>query len=173
MENFKSKYIYLIFVLRVLLLSVLLSALSLVAFIGIPSLIKQGSIGKAIGLCLYGFGLVGYLLYMLGRSTFTERYDVVVENGVITLKDNFFGGHIKLDENFKGYSISNYFHRVSAYNFKTVIFYFENGLVVELPQFLYWNFKHIQPVLENCSLNYLGQEPFKWKNLISRKYFFK
>lgn len=173
MTDFNSKYIYPIFVLRLLLLVALLGAISLFVFIGIPSLTKQHSGLKAFGLISFGLLLFGYLMTMLGKSTLTQRYSVYITNGQTKLRDNILGRHISLDENFKGFSLSSYGDRRAIYDWQTLIFYFTNGDKIELPQFLYYNFKDIMPSLRDQQIPFLGQEPYKWKNLFSRHYYFE
>jgi hypothetical protein len=172
MTDFKSKFIYPVFILRLLLLLSLVGAISLFIFIGIPSLAKQHSGLKALGLISFGLALFGYLTFVLGKSTLTQRYNVVIEDGQVLLRDNLVGKHNRLDENFRGFSLSNYGDRRAIYEFKTLIFYFQSGRKIEFPQFLYSNFKHILPSLTAHSVHYFGQEPYRWKNLVSRHYFF-
>ncbi len=173
MADFKSKYIYPIFVLRLFLLIALVGAILLFIFIGIPSLTKQHSGLKAFGLISLGFLLSRYLIIAFGKSTLTQRYSISIARGRAILHDNIFGRHINLDENFKGFSLSSYGDRRTIYKFKTLIFYFENGHKIELPQFLFANFKDIIPSLNAHSIRFLGQEPYKWKNIFSRHYFFE
>lgn len=173
MTDFKSKYIYPIFVLRLIFLIALAGAVSLFAFIGVPALLKQHSILKAVGLISFGVLLFGYLVIIMGKSTLTQRYSVLIINRQTMLHDNIFGRNILLDESFKGFSISSYGDKGAVYDFKTLIFYFSNGNKIELPQFLYTNFKDIMPSLKEQKVNFLGHEPYKWKNLISRHYYFE
>lgn len=173
MTDFKSKFVYLIFVLRLLFLVALLGAISLFVFIGIPSLTKQHSGLKAFGLISLGLLLFGYLIIVLGKSTLTQRYNISITNRQAVLHDIILGRHIALDEKFKGFSLSSYGDRRAIYDFKTLIFYFSNGKKIEFPQFLYTNFKAIMPSLTEHSIKFLGQEPYKWKNLISRHYYFE
>ena len=173
MTDFKSKFIYPIFVLRLLMLLALIGAFSLFIYYGVPSLTNQHSGIKGIGLISIGLLMFGYLIIVLGKSTLTQRYSVSIINGKTMLRDNIFGRHLSLDEDFKGFSISSYGDRKAIYDFKTLIFYFTNGQKIELPQFLYSNFKDIMPSLAEQSIKFLGHEPYKWKNLFSRDYNFE
>ncbi|MDF2189230.1 hypothetical protein [Paraflavitalea sp. CAU 1676] len=173
MADFKSKYVYAVFVLRLLLLLALVGAISLFIFIGIPSLTRKHSGIKALGLVAFGLLLFSYLIFILGKSTLTQRYSLVITGKQPMLKDNILGRQIPLDENFKGFSLSSYGDRRAIYDFKTLIFYFSDGRMIELPQFLYTNFKDIQPALASHAVKFLGEEPYRWKNLISRRYHFK
>ncbi len=169
---FKSKYNYFLAVLRLLFLLTLFTCVLLFIFIGVPSLVKQHSGIKALGLISCGFLLFGYLIVILGKSVLTQRYNIVIGNGQTILYDNFLGRNFLLNENFKGFSFSSYGDGRSGYAFKVLIFYFSNGRKIEMPQFLYTNFKDIMPSLIAASVTYLGEEPFLWKNLFSRKYHF-
>lgn len=171
--DFKSKFVYPVFVLRLLLFVSIATGFFLFIFIGIPSLTKQHSLLKAIGLISLGIILFAYLFFMLGMPLFTQRYNLIIQNGQVTLHDIFFGKHIKIDQSFKGFSLSNYSNRGLGSFVKTLIFYFHSGQKIEFPQFLYLNFKDIQPSLIDNSITYLGEEPFKWKNLLLRRYFFE
>ena len=173
MTDFKSRYIYPIFIFRLIGLLVLIATISVFIFIGIPSLTKQHSGLKAFGLISIGLLLFAYLIIMLGKSTLTQRYSVLKSYDQVILHDNLFGRHIALDENFKGFSLSSYADKRSVFDFKTLVFYFSNGKKVEMPQFLYSNFKDIIPWLTEQHINFLGHEPYKWKNLFSRHYYFE
>ncbi len=173
MTHFKSKYLYPLATLRLAGLLALIASFGLFVFIGIPSLSKQHSGAKFFGLVSFGFLLFSYIIYVFGKPALTERYNLIIENGVPKLIDNFLRNEILLKENFKGFSFSSYGNKRGLYDFKTLIFYFQDGSIIELPQFLYSNFKLIKPALITNSIKYLGEEPYKWKNLISRHYRFE
>lgn len=71
----------------------------------------------------------------------------------------------------KGFSLSKYPTRI--WNFDEVIIYLSNGNKIELPQYLYWNFKEIKPAFESNGIPFLGFERFRWKFLDSRHYEFE
>ena len=173
MLNFKSKFIYPVYIARFLLFLALIVAAVLFVFVGIPSFFKQHSIIKSIGLSTLGFFLFSYMMIMSFLSLKLERYSIVITNEKAYLKDNVFGKKIFLNENFYGYSFSNYSSRHSGIDFRTLIFYFQDGKKIEMPQFLHLNFKEIHPALKGNKIHFLGNEPFKWKNLFRRQYFFE
>jgi hypothetical protein len=39
-----------------------------------------------------------------------------------------------------------------------------------MPKFMYLNFREIEPMLVGNKVKFLGDEPFKWKNIIQRIY---
>lgn len=70
----------------------------------------------------------------------------------------------------KGFSLSKY--PTKMWDFDEVILHLKNSDKIELPQFLYWNFKEIKPSLGANGVTFLGPEPFRWKFLDSRHYQF-
>ena len=46
------------------------------------------------------------------------------------------------------------------------------GEKIELPQFLFFNFKNLAPSLQENGITFLGEEPYIWKWVDSRVYKF-
>lgn len=61
----------------------------------------------------------------------------------------------------EGYLISDYPMRF--WTFKCLGLYFKTGERWELPQFLYWNFGDIGPMLEEAGIDYLGSEKYRFR----------
>ena len=177
MEYFKSKFLYIVFIARILLIFALIGVSGLFVLIGIPNIWNKNVHLIAILLIALGVFIFSYLLLMLGFAIWQHRFILIVRNGEVFLKDIILNRFEVTGDNIMGYSTSKYGNR-GAYNgpisdFKTLLIYFKDGRVIEFPQFLYANFKLIPEILNASGIKYLGNEPFKWKNLISRKYYFK
>ena len=140
---------------------------------GIPSFWEKHSPVKALGLTIFGILLFAFLLYNYGKTILTQRFILLIKNESVYLKDVLFHKTTLLDDSFKGYSYSSYGDGSAVRNFKTLLFYFTDGRIIEFPQFLFTNFKHIHGALSDAKVNFLGDEPYIWKNLISRVYHFK
>jgi hypothetical protein len=173
MAVFKSKLVYLIFFIRLIFFLALITSLILLLCIGVPGLWKKYTPVQAAGLAILGIALFMYLLYSFGKSIWMQRFAIIIEDGTVRLKDIILQKSILLDDSFKGYSYSSYGDGRAAYNFKTLLFYFNDGQIIEFPEFLFSNFKYISEALINAKVNFLGNEPYRWKNLISRVYHFK
>ena len=73
-------------------------------------------------------------------------------------------------EDIKGFSLSEY--PLRGINFKSILLYLYNGQKVELPQFLFLNFKQLTRSLQESGIKFLGEEPYIWKWIDSRYYKF-
>jgi len=173
MANFKSRYVYPVLIIRLIFLFALITCFFLAVTIGIPSFWNKYSPVKATGLTVLILILFTFVLYVFGRSVLTQRFILRIENKVAYLKDIFTKKEISLDGTFKGYSYSSYGDSKAFHDFKTLLFYFHDGRIIEFPQFLYKNFKHIHSALNDAEVHFLGNEPYIWKNLIARDYKFK
>jgi hypothetical protein len=172
MTNFKSKYVYPVLIFRILFFLVAVGSVAMFIFRAIPKFTKKHDGLETFGLLVCGVLYFGFFIIVFGKSILIQRYNISIKNGQTVLKDILFGKHIVLDENCKGFSLSSYGDNSPIYDFKVLIFYFSNGRKVECPQFLYTNFKHIMPALQEHSIHFLGKEPFRWKNLLFRRYHF-
>jgi hypothetical protein len=142
-------------------------------FIGVPSFWRNNPPIQAIGATILGTALILYILYNFWRSFWMQRFIITIEDKNIYLKDILLRKLILLDNSFKGYSYSSYGDSRAVYDFKTLLFYFNDGRIIEFPQFLFTNFKKIHEALLQAKVNFLGNEPYRWKNLISRVYLFR
>jgi hypothetical protein len=70
----------------------------------------------------------------------------------------------------KGFSITKYPTRLR--DFDEIILYLKNRKKIEMPQFLYWNFKDIQRGFQENGLRFLGHEPYTSNFFDSRHYHF-
>ena len=170
MIYFKSKFIYPIFIIRAIFFLALVASLGMFIVIGVPSFWENHPPIEAIGLTIVGVTFFLYLILVFGKSAWMQRFNIIIEGNNAYLKDFLFKSSIQLDSNFKGYSYSSYGDRRALYNFKTLIFYFDYGRIIEFPQFLYLNFKRIHSSLSDMKVTFLCDEPYKWRNLVSRVY---
>lgn len=123
---------------------------------------------KAIGI-LAGFLLAYILINRMIRFLNYQRYNFFLYNDRITMKNVISGKETDiLIQEIKGYSLSNYPTKIR--DFKEIIIYLKNGKKIELPQFLFFNFKDLMQSLNMSDINFLGHENFKWKFLDSRVY---
>jgi hypothetical protein len=173
MENFKSKYVYPVLIIRLIFLLGLVACFFLAITIGIPSFWNKHSPVNAAGLTVLMLIVFTFLLYAFGRSVLTQRFILKIEGKVAYLQDIFTKKEILLDSTFKGYSYSSYGDSRAFHDFKTLLFYFHDGRIIEFPQFLYKNFNEIHSALSHTEVHFLGHEPYIWKNLIDRDYKFK
>jgi hypothetical protein len=173
MTEFRSKFVYPVFFVRLVVFLFLVTGVIMVVVIGLPNAWKKHPPAQAIVSILLGLLLFTYLLYIFGKSFLTQRFIIVIKNETVCLKDIIFRKSISLDDSFKGYSYSSYGDSSAFKDYKTLLFYFHDGRIIEFPQFLFTNFKHIHEALLNAKMIFLGNEPYIWKNLISRVYHFK
>ena len=177
MTDFKSKFLYLILGIRIIMFLSALAMICMFLFLGAPSIWSRYSHEKAIPLTLLGTSLFTYLSISIGYSLMTQRFNLIIKDKKIFLKDIFLMKTTSVTDNIKGYSISAYStitatKSIAGY-FRTTIIYFKTGEVIEFPQFLYWNYKFIALVLDDNNVEFLGRETFIWKNLLFRRYQFK
>lgn len=169
--RFKAKFNYLIFWLR-LFFGIFTLCVFVVFILVSPELFKSFERGLKfyIGF-LAGLFLYTYLPYRFFKMAYLQRESLFIYEDYIqidkilskTLED------IPLID-FKGYSISRY--PTKLWNFKEVILYLKNGKKIEIPQFLYINFKDFLEALQKSKLTHLGYEPYKWKFPDGRKFLF-
>lgn len=157
---FKSKYIYIIFIIRILFLIFLITCL---VFICTKEISNLNIVMVSI--------ILGFFIYYFCRIVYKQRFQLIYSETGLAFFDFIFRKEINAVENVKGFSLSMYGNRGIYRYTKTIIFYCSSGDKIEFPQFLYWNFKEIVHFLEQEKLiPFLGEEPYHWKNLFSRKY---
>lgn len=171
MAPFSGKFIYPLFIFCFLFWLLLLLGSVVYLVLLIPAAFHRYEPVQAILLLLGGVAYMGIILLAAGIPVCMHRYTIRISNNKLYLRDVLFNKTITSDENFKGFSLTSYPR--SLFPATLLTFYFHDGKVVELSQTLFTNFKKIQPALEDAGLPYLGWEPFKWKNLVFRKYHFK
>lgn len=166
MPDFKSKFLYLILGIRIIMFLSTLAMVCMFLFLGAPSIWGRYSNGKAMLIISIGILLFTYLSISVGSSLLTQRFNLIIKDKKTSVTDNI-----------KGFSISAYStitatKSIAGY-FRTTIIYFKTGEVIEFPQFLYWNYKFIALALDDNNVDFLGREPFIWKNLLFRRNQFK
>lgn len=101
----------------------------------------------------------------------TQRNILIFEKNHLKIIDAVFKTERAIHTSeIKGFSLTTY--PTKGWDFKEILIYLSNGEKIELPQFLYWNFKDIKPGLELNGLRFLGFEKFRWKFFDSRHYEF-
>ena len=172
MKSFKTRFNYLLFAIRGLAFLFFLAFLFIFIFLIIPGLIESGNPSKKFIAIPLGLLLVIYFIYRFGKLLSSQRSIASIDNkGTILLKDALTGKRNMLHaSDIKGFSMSKYPTKFS--DFKEIILYLKNGKKIEMPQFLYWNFKEIKPAFEENGLKFLGHEPYTWKFFDSRHYHF-
>lgn len=172
MEDFKPKYNFIILVLRLFFLLLFIGLFAGFCWYTAPNLLQsdQPLYRKVIGIPL-GALLLLFLIYRFVKILSTQRNVFHFEDGDLILTDAITKNRKAIRKSeIKGFSLSNY--PTKAWNFKEIIIYCHSGTKIELPQFLYLNFKEIKPYFEDNNLTFLGFEPFQWKFLDSRYYQF-
>ena len=171
MTTFKTKFNYIIFGLRLLFFLFFVGLFFVLIFKITPKLFATSLDFKLVLGLFTGLFLFIFLPYRFGKLLVKERNNIFLLGGQLVLKDA-----MTLTEKFcdndtiKGFSTTVYKTRI--WNFKEIILYFKNGDKLHFPQFLYWNFKDIQPSLIDHRILYLGHEPYRWKWFDSRHYLF-
>ena len=172
MRDFKTKYNYLIAALRVIFLLFFIVLFVGFCFYAAPNLFQsdQPLYRKIIGIPLGAFLLL-FLIYRFVKILSTQRNVFHFEGTDLILTDAITKNRRVIPKSeIKGFSLTNY--PTKAWNFKEILIYCHSGTKLELPQFLYLNFKEIKPYFEANNLTFLGFEPFRWKFLDSRHYQF-
>lgn len=173
LEDFKIKYNYFIFGLRLLFFLFFLTLLFSFIFFAGPQISTGGNLNFKlfIGL-LAGLFLAFFLAYRFGKLLLTQRIVIKLQNGKLIKSDALLKKEDMISvEDIKGFSLTTYPTKV--WDFKEITIYLNNGDKIELPQFLYWNFKDIKKTLELNNIKFLGTEPFRWRFLDRRHYHFE
>lgn len=172
MDNFTTKYNYLVFGLRLIMFLFLLGTLCGFIFYVMPKLAKEPEISiKIIIGSFAGLFLTIFLPYRFGKAILTQRNILTLNDDALVVNDALWKKEYVIEKSrIKGFSVSTYPTRF--WDFKEIIVYFHNGDKMELPQFLYWNFKDISPTFTANNLVFLGNERFRWKFFDSRYYQF-
>lgn len=172
MTNFKTKFNYIIFGLRVIFFLFFTILFFVLLYKVIPRLSSYTTADFKIALGLFAaFFVFTFLPYRFGKLLIKERNDIVLSGNSLVLKDAVTSKKKSYDISLiKGFSTTVYQTRI--WSFKEIIFYFNNGDKVHFPQFLYWNFKDIKQSLIDNGVNYLGHEPYRWKWFDTRHYLF-
>ena len=172
MRDFKTKYNYLVFGLRLLFFLFSIALFLGFIFYAAPKVIQREDFGIKlfIGL-LAALFLAIFLPYRFGKLLLTQRNILAFEDGCLIVTDAILKKqYVVSNYEIKGFSLSKYPTKI--WDFDEVVIYLNNGNKMELPQFLYWNFKDIKPAFDDNDVMFLGHEPFRWKFLDSRHYQF-
>lgn len=172
MTYFKTKFNYIIFGLRLIFFLFFVVLFFVLLYKVIPKLSSDTTIDFKIVIGLFAaLFLFTFLPYRFGKLLIRERNDIILSDNCLVLKDSVTGKEKLYDIGvIKGFSTTIYKTRI--WDFKEIIFYFNNGDKLHFPQFLYWNFKDIKPSLIDNGIKYLGHEPYRWKWFDTRHYLF-
>lgn len=168
MNQFKTRFNYLILITR--FISVLFfGALSAMMIYTIIQNLKSNDYLAVIFFGTVFTSIIIYLTYYFAKIIFKQSYNLKIEENNI-FKISILSGKkelLKINE-IKGFSTSEY--PIKIWTFKSIILYLENGMKIELPQFLYFNFNEIEGELFKNSILKFGHEKYKWKFFDSRYY---
>ena len=168
---FKTNFNYVILILRFFSL-LFFGALSAGMIYVIILNLKSDDYLATIFFGMLFTSLMIYFTYLFIIAIIKQSYNFTFEEGsiykisVLSRKKEL----LKITE-IKGFSTSEY--PLKIWNFKSIILYFQNGKKIELPQFLYFNFKEIENKLIENSIRKFGHEKHKWKSITSRHYEFE
>lgn len=141
MEIFETKYNYLVLALRVLFFLFVIALFIGFATFVIPKAINGRQFGfkSILGMIAATFLLVFLFLRFL-KLLINQRNILTFGADHLRVIDAVFKNEkIINNSDIKGFSLSRYPTRF--WNFKEVVIYLTNGKKIELPQFLYWNYK--------------------------------
>jgi hypothetical protein len=155
MYDFKSRYIYLVFGLRLLGFAFFMFYSILIFYFGPDFIAESTNDFKLILGVLAGLVFALYVPYRFAKLLITQRNDLILQNNLVFLMDAITGKEVCFDlSEIKGYSTSIY--KINIRDFETIFLHLNTGKKIEFPQFLYWNFKDIRPAIEAYSIPYLG-----------------
>jgi hypothetical protein len=164
-----GKFNYPLFIGRILFELGFLAASIIVLVLGPGRWAEGHGMGGVIGITIaYGLLLL-YLHVKYIRAIWTERFGLRIDGDTLTLTDNLLFKRLTLQHTaIKGFSLSEY--PLRGLKVKSILLYLSSGQKIELPQFMFFNFKHLSPALEQAGIAFLGEEPFIWKWPDSRAY---
>ena len=172
MTTFRTKYNYLILALRFAFILFFIALFIGFCLYAAPKLLQseQPLYRKFIGIPLGTFLLL-FLIYRFAKILSTQRNTFHFEGSDLILTDAITKRRKIIPKSqIKGFSLTNY--PTKAWNFKEILIYFHSGTKIELPQFLYLNFKEMKQYFEDNDLTFLVFELLIWKFLDSRHYQF-
>lgn len=172
MRDFKTRFNYLLLGLRALFFLFFVALFLGLIFYAAPKIIRSDDFGIRLFIGLLAALFIAiFLPYRFGKLLLTQRNVLSFKNGDLILTDAILNKRIVISKKeIKGFSLSKYPTKV--WDFHELIVYLANGNKIELPQFLYWNFKELRPAFEENGLSFLGYERFRWKFFDSRYYQF-
>jgi hypothetical protein len=167
----RGKFNYPIFIARIIIVTGFL-ALSLTALIlGTSHWSERHDLSGVIGITVTFTLLLLFVNVKFIRATWTERFGIRIDRNSLIITDHLrFKRQVLQRADIKGFSLSEY--PLRGLSVKSILLYLSNGEKIELPQFLFFNFKQLAPALEQSGVKFLGQEPYIWKWIDSRRYKF-
>jgi hypothetical protein len=166
-----GKFNYPLFIARIIIVTGFL-ALSITCLILGPSHWSAAhDLSGVVGITVTFTLLLLFVNAKLIRAIWTERFGIRIERDTLIMSDHLRFKRLVLQRaEIKGFSLSEY--PLRGLSVKSVLLYLSNGKKIELPQFLFFNFKQLAPALEESGVKFLGQEPYIWKWIDSRTYKF-
>jgi hypothetical protein len=169
MKYFRAKHIYLI-LLFWLCLCIFWIVVIILFLTKLKYLINGSSTAlEKIGIILGCIFIVGYLALISGHMTMLLRYGLVISDNRIFLHDKLLFRKNDITPIVKGYSRTQFGNFQNIFS-NTLIIYLTDRRKINIPKFLYLNFRDIESALIESKVQLLGDEPFKWKNAIQREY---
>ncbi|GGF25957.1 hypothetical protein [Flavobacterium limi] len=171
MKHFRTQFNYIILVGR-FIFTIFFAGLSvLMLYLIIENFMAKDYLAMMIFGIIFNLIMI-YFTYLLIIAIIKQSYNFTFEEGSI-YKISVLSRQKELlkTTEIKGFSTSEY--PLKIWNFKSLILYFQNGKKIELPQFLYFNFKEIENKLIENSIRKFGHEKHKWKSITSRHYEFE
>jgi hypothetical protein len=171
MKILKTKFNYLILIGRIFFTSFFL-LLSFLAFYTAYLELNGNGFSVMILFAFIFLLILIYLIYHFADLIINQSYNIFICKTSISKVSIFNSRKRSFDFNqIKGFSTSDY--PIKIWTFKSIIVYLNSGEKIEIPQFLYFNFKAIEEVLINNAVKNFGYEEFKWKSFNLRYYKFE
>jgi|GEM_PF-6433957 len=167
----RAQFNYIVFLIRILFV-LAWSALVIGLLFFLPRELSRTHDLSGVLAIMAGFIFVcSMATFKFWRAVWTERYNMVIADNQVTIKDQLlFRSFVLRNDEIKGFSLSEYPIRISG--IKSILLYLINGEKIEFPQFLIFNFKKLTRALEKSGVPFLGEEPYIWKWIDSRRYKF-
>ncbi|WP_348082397.1 hypothetical protein [Mucilaginibacter sp.] len=113
--------------------------------------------------------MFGYFTAQFNQIVVTLRFGIVITEKEIILKDYLIWRETNITTQIKGYSSSYYGYKNDI---KCLIIYLKDNRHINMPRYMYFNYKDIEPAFQQLKLPFLGNELFVGKYIISRAYRF-
>jgi hypothetical protein len=165
----RGKFNYPLFIARIIIVTGFLALSIMVLTLG-PSHWSEGhDLSGVIGLTITFTLLLLFVNVKFIRAVWTERFGLRIERDSLIITDHLRCKRQTLQRaDIKGFSLSEY--PLRGLSVKSILLYLSSGKKIELPQFLFFNFKQLPPALEQNGIKFLGKEPYSWKWIDSRTY---
>jgi hypothetical protein len=166
-----GKFNYPVFILRMIIEAVFLVLGIVVLILGPDHWSANHDLSGVVGMTVAFAVLLFFVNAKFIRPIWTERFGIRIEPDSLIITDHLlFKRRVLRGNDIKGFSLSEY--PLRGMKVKSILLYLSNGEKIELPQFLFFNFKNLAPSLQENGITFLGEEPYIWKWVDSRVYKF-